>query len=189
MKKTDMNLYERYRLEQKVVASRTSPVRLYLAIIIVAMLLMGAYSVKLLLDNTGVKNKINDINNYLNDSSIKSKIDELNDIQKKLISLNDIDTRIKEIQNVFAYLPRYDSEVLAILYYEKPTDLAYTKITYEQNVVSVEFSTKNPAAASNYALKLQQTNSFADVSYEGYKYDTEYGVYRGEILVMLRGGN
>ena len=106
-----------------------------------------------------------------------------------MISLNDIDARIKEIQSIFGYLPRYDSEVLAILYYEKPTDLAYTKISYEQNVVSVEFSTKNPAAPSNYALKLQQTNSFADVSYEGYKFDKEYGVYRGEILVMLRGGN
>ena len=177
MKKTDMNLYESYLDEQKAVASRTSPVRIYLAIIVFSVLILGAIGIKLLVDNTVVKNKI------------KDSVTEVNDIQQKIIALSDIEGKVTSIREVLDEIPRYDSEILDILYYERPSDIKYTYLTYEENTVYVEYSSLKPSSASNYALSLQNTNLFADISYEGYGYDTVHGVYRGVIKCMLKGGN
>ncbi len=189
MKKTDMNLYESYLDEQKAVASRTSPVRIYLAIIVFSVLILGAIGIKLLVDNTVVKNKIKDIEAYVNDPKIKDSVTEVNDIQQKIIALNDIDGKVTSIREVLDEIPRYDSEILDILYYERPSDIKYTYLTYEENTVYVEYSSLKPSSASNYALSLQHTNLFADISYEGYGYDILHGVYRGVIKCMLKGGN
>lgn len=189
MKKTDMNLYESYLNEQKVAASRTSPVRIYLAIIVFTVLILGAIGIKLFVDNAVVKNKIKDIEAYVNDPLNKDKITEVNDIQQKIVALADIEVKVTSLREVLDQIPRYDSEILDILYYERSSDIKYTSLTYEENTVYVEFSSYKPSSASNYALSLQHTNLFADVSYEGYGYDTEHGVYRGVIRCMLKGGN
>ena len=189
MKKTDMNLYESYLAEKKAVASRTSPFRIYLAIIVFSVLILGAIGIKLFVDNTVIKNKITEIEAYINDPKIKDKITEVNEIQKKIIALSDIEEEVELIRKVLNQIPMYDSELLDILYYERPSDIRYTTLTYEENTVYVEFSSYKPSSASNYALSLQHTNLFADVSYEGYGYDTVNGVYRGVIKCMLKGGN
>ncbi len=189
MKKTDMNLYDSYRNEQKAQASHTSPVRLYLAIFIFTALILSAFGVKLFVDNLSLKNKIEAINEYINDPNIKQKVAEINDIQKKLVALDDINARVEKLNEVFADMPRYDSKVLDILYYERPNDIYYTQLSYEENTVYIEFAALRASSASNYALNLQHTDQFADVSYEEYAYDPQYGVYRGVIMCMLKGGN
>ena len=58
MKKNDMNLLERYRSEQKKKANTTNVFNIYILIIVAAVLILGAYSLKLVLDNNSKRNEI-----------------------------------------------------------------------------------------------------------------------------------
>ncbi|MEA5027060.1 hypothetical protein SDC9_121057 [bioreactor metagenome] len=187
MKKNDMNLYERYRIEKKVESSHTSPVRFYFAVLISVILITAAVGVKLFVDNMLVKDKIAVLEEYVNKTAVVEKMDEAKSIQANINLLADIETRINEILMVIDYIPRYDSTVLNVLYYEKPSSVTYTSISYEKDMISVVFSAKYSSDASNYVLRLQHTAAFADVSYSGYTYDEGYKVYRGTIVCMLKG--
>lgn len=189
MKKNDMNLYERYRNEIKVKANKTSPVRLYSGIVIGAILIIGAYGVKLFIDNIVVSNNISDLELYVNDPQIVSKMNDIQQIQNNISRLNEIETSVNEVNAVLDYIPRYDSVILDIIYYEKPAVIQYTSLTYTENTISIAFTAPRSSDASNFALSLQRTKKFADVSYEGYTYDGVANVYRGVIVCILEGEN
>jgi len=189
MKKNDMNLYERYRSENNIKANYTSPIRLYLAIIIAAVLIVGAYSAKLIIDNLVIKNNITNLEQYVNNTEIVTQMDEISQIQSNISRLNEIETSVSGLNAVLDYIPRYDSVILDIIYYEKPAAITYTTLTYSDNTISIEFTAPKSSDASNFALSLQRTKKFADVSYEGYEYDSVTNLYRGVLVCIMEGEN
>jgi hypothetical protein len=189
MKKQDMNLLLSYKAEQKRKANKISPIRLYTIILIATVLIVGALSLKLVLDNTSIKNEITEIQTYISSPAVIEKMDELSKINENLALLEDIKIEALSLNTVMDYKPRFDSKVLDIVYYEKPTTLKFTEINYSENEVSLDFTAKYVSDVSNYALHLQRTYSFADVSYDGYTYDEDTGIYTGTVICLLKGGN
>lgn len=113
------------------------------------------------------------------------KIDKL---QSDIKQLDEIAVEATTLKDVIAYKPRFDSQVLDVIYYEKPTTLKITNIDFASNTVVLDYTATYVSDVSNYALRLQRTYSFADVSYSGYSYN-DNGTYSGTISLIMKGGN
>lgn len=189
MKKQDMNLLLTYKAELQRKANKISPIKMYVVIIISAALIVGAYSLKLVLDNISIKDEIKSVEAYINSPKVVEKMSELSKINENIQLLDDIETEALTLKDVIDYKPHFDSKVLDVIYYERPNTIKFSDIDYSENKVSLDFVAKNVSDVSNYVLKLQRTYNFADVSYEGYVFDDETRSYVGTIVCLLKGGN
>jgi len=189
MKKIDMNLLERYKQEQKRKSNQTSPVKVYLAILVITILFIGTFAVKLFLDNISIENKILSITDYVESPLINEKIDRINTIQANLVRLDTISEQLDSLTKVLKYKPRFDSKALDIIFYEKPTIIKFAMISYDANSIKMKIIGTRPSDPSNYVLRLQRTQSFEDVSYSGYNFDKETKLYYADIICVLKGGN
>jgi Tfp pilus assembly protein PilN len=188
MKKQDMNLLLVYRAEQKRKANKMSPMQVYTIVLIGAILIVGAFALKLFVDDLNVKNEIKSIETYINDPSIIEKMQKIDKLQSDIKQLDGIAEEAKTLKDVVAYKPRFDSQVLDVVFYEKPSTLKITNIDFASNTLTLDYSATYVSDVSNYALRLQRTFSFADVSYSGYTYN-ENGTYSGTISLIMKGGN
>lgn len=187
MKKNDMNLLERYRSEQKKKANTTNIFNIYILIIVAALLILGAYSIKLVLDNNSKRNEIQSLKSYIESPKMIEKMNELTKLQDNLRILDDIEKEALYLGDVINFIPKFDSKILDVIYYERPTDIKFTLLEYEENTIILNMTGKRPSDFSNYALHLQRTYQFSDVSYDGYTYDKEKGLYTGSIRCIMKG--
>ncbi len=187
MKKNDMNLLESYRSDQKKKANTTNVFNIYIILIIAAVLIMGAFSLKLVLDNNSMRNELNSLKNYIDSPTVVNKINELNKIQEDLKTLDEIQAEAVSLGDVIRYMPKFDSKILDVVYYEKPKEISFTLLEFEENTVILNMTGKRPSDFSNYALRLQRTYQFADVSYDGYTYDKDLALYTGSIRCIMKG--
>ena len=188
MKKNDMNLLERYRSEQKRKANTTNVFNIYILLILAAVLILGAFSLKLVLDNHSKRNEIVSLQNYIESPKMVEKMNEISKIQENLKVLDEIETEALSLGYVISYKPKFDSKILDVIYYERPKDVKFTLLEFEENTVILNMTGKRPSDFSNYVLHLQRTYQFSDVSYEGYEYDKDTGLYTGSIRCIMKGG-
>ena len=188
MKKQDMNLLLAYKAEQKRKANKMSPMQVYTIVLVGAILIVGAFALKLFVDNLNVKNEIASVEAYINDPSVLAKMEKIDKLQMHIKQLDEIAVEAATLKDVIAYKPRFDSQVLDIIYYEKPNTLKFTNIDFASNTVVLDYTATYVSDVSNYALRLQRTYSFADVSYSGYSYNDD-GTYSGTISLIMKGGN
>jgi hypothetical protein len=189
MFKKDMNLLESYRLIQKARSERTSPGVFYLGIILIIALALSVYSLKLFFDNSALENKIVSIEEYINDPLIIKKLNEISTMQANIKQLDDLKVEVSSIIDVLDYIPRFDQDILKILFDNLPGGIQITKVSYVNSWISLEIIGPYPSDSSNYALRLQRTGFFKDVIYDGYRYDENLRRYRGTMKVQMKGGN
>jgi hypothetical protein len=189
MLKKDMNLLESYRLIQKARKERTTPSVLYAGIIFLVALLMTTYSLKVFFDNASLERKIESIEVYINDPLVIKKLNEISIMQENIKQLDTLKAEVTTIIGVLDYIPRFDQDILKILFDNLPEGIRITKVSYINSWISLEISGPYPSDSSNYALRLQRTGFFKDVIYDGYRYDEGQKRYRGTMKIQLKGGN
>ncbi len=189
MKKTDMNLLARYKELNKLKARKTSPGRMYIAIIVVVLLLLGSFSVKLVIDNQILKDDIKALEGYINHPNIIARMNEITTLQNNIKTLNTIKEDLDSIQLVLDSIPRFDSMILGVLYTSLPPFVKYEAVLYNGGSVIVSIVGPRPSDASNYVLRLQRTGYFKSVTYKGYSYDAVNNRYVSDIHCILKGGN
>jgi hypothetical protein len=188
MFKKDMNLLESYRLIQKARNERTSPGVLYLGTILIVALTLSVYSLKLFFDNSALESKIGSIEEYINDPMVIKKLNEISTMQANIKQLDDLKVEVASIIDVLDYIPRFDQDILKILFDNLPEGISITKVSYINSWISLEIIGPYPSDSSNYALRLQRTGFFKDVIYDGYRYDESLRRYRGTMKVQMKGG-
>jgi len=189
MRKTDMNLLARYRELNKLKANRTSPGKVYLAVFLAAFLLIAAYSTKLWIDNSLLKQDVRDLQSYVESPNVIARMNEVATLQDNLKKLDTMADELKSIDEVLGSIPRYDSGVLSILYSTRPANVRFVSVSYEGSAVVINFYGPRSSDASNYVLRLQRSGYFKDVIYSGYTFDSAASVYRSSIRCVLKGGN
>lgn len=189
MLKRDMNLLESYRYVQKARSEKTNPTVMYVGIIFIVALSLGVYSLKLLFDNLTIENQIVSIEDYINDPMVVRKLNEISTMQNNIKQLDELNTEVASIIDVLDYIPRFDNEILKILLDNLPEGINITLVTYLDSWISLEISGQFASDPSNYALRLQRTEFFKDVVFEGYKYDASSRRYIGIVKVQMKGGN
>lgn len=188
MLKKDMNLLESYRQIQKARSEKTSPSVMYLGIVLFVALALGIYSLKLFFDNSTIESKIVSIENYINDPLVIRKLNEISTMQSNIKQLDSLKVEVIGIIDVLDYIPRFDQEILQILFDNLPEDININKVSYIDSWISLEIVGGFASDSSNYALRLQRTEFFKDVIHEGYKYDETSRRYIGNLKVQMKGG-
>lgn len=189
MRKTDMNLLARYRELNKLKANRTSPGKVYLAVFLAAFLLIAAYSTKLWIDNSLLKQDVRDLQSYVESPNVIARMNEVATLQDNLKKLDTMADELKSIDEVLGSIPRYDSAVLSVFYSTRPIGVRFESINYSGSSAVVNFNGPRPSDASNYVLRLQRTGYFKDVQYTGYSFDSNLNIYRSTITCIMKGGN
>jgi hypothetical protein len=188
MLKKDMNLLESYRYIQKARSEKTSSTTMYLGIVLFVALSLGVYSLKLFFDNSTLESNIGLIEEYINDPLVIRKLNEISIMQDNIKQLDSLKAEVASIIDVLDYIPRFDQEILQILFDNLPENVGITKVSYIDSWISMEVTGQFASDSSNYALRLQRTEFFKDVVHEGYKYDATLRSYIGNLKVQMKGG-
>lgn len=188
MLKKDMNLLESYRQIQKARNERTTPKTMYLGIILALLLSLGVFSLKLLFDNLTLEAKIMAIEEYINDPLVIRKLNEVSTMQENIKQLDSLKLEVQSIIDVLDYIPRFDQDILKIVFDNLPVGTSISNVSYVDSWISLVIVGQFPSDSSNYALRLQRTEFFQDVVFEGYVYDAATSSYTGNIKVQMKGG-
>lgn len=189
MKKQDMNLLARYEEINKIKASQYSDKKLYIVIIAIVTLLLGAFSIKLYIDNSLLKKDIVTIQKYVDDTNVQQRLTHVNQLQSDLDQIEVMLEEVNSINAVFDAGVRFDSGVLNMLYYEQPYRVYLKNISYSSGLLSVLISGPNAYDASNYVLRLEESGYFKSVKYSGYVFNESDSRYYATLQCVLKGGN
>lgn len=189
MKKQDMNLLARYEEINKIKASQYSDKKIFVIVIVVATLILGAFSIKLYIENSLLKKDIETLEKYVNDTNIKQRLAHVNQLQSDLEQIEVMLDEVNSINAVFDAGVRFDSEVLNVLYYSQPYRVELENIDYKDGLLSVLISGTNSYDASNYVLRLLDTGYFKTVKYSGYVFTESEGRYYATLQCLMKGGN
>jgi hypothetical protein len=74
--------------------------------------------------------------------------------------LDSLKSEVISITDVLDYIPRFDQDILKILFDNLPEGINITKVSYINSWISLEIIGPYPSDSSNYALRLQRTNFF-----------------------------
>lgn len=189
MNKNDMNLLARYHEIHKERESQSSPGRIYIAIVLVVGLLLGAYAVNLWITKISLDQKVQDLNNYINSPDVVRRMKEISVLQDNLKALDSMIEQAVSINEVFDSAVRFDSEALNVLQDNLYTGINFDSINYSKGILYVSISGTRSSDVSNYVLRLSREKYFKFVDYTGYTYDSAENVYRSTIRCTMFGGD
>lgn len=189
MNRNDMNLLLRYREIHKERSTQNSPTRIYIAVILVVSLLLGAFALNLWLSKISLENDVVDLNNYVNSSEVINKMKEVEQLKINNESLDSLIEQTKSINEVFSSAVRFDAEALAVLQGSRYKDIVFENVSYVNGIIYLDMAGPKASDISNYVLRLAREGYFKDVSYSGYRYEEADLLYRSTIMCKMYGGN
>lgn len=185
MNHKDINFVELYRLQGREKKESNTPGKIYLAVFLIATLLLGALTVKLLLDQQILQENVSKLETYINNSQRQSQMTEITKLQRDVDNLNTMEAELADLNNILAQIPRFDRQVLNVVTLNKTDDIEIMSVNYDGEWLTVSTRSEFLTSMSNYALKLEESGKFEDVLYTGYSADS--GFYNGEIRLGLKG--
>lgn len=188
MIKNDMNLYARYQEIHKAKAAQYSPNKTYMALLLILFLLAGAYSLKLFLDRSLLQSDVNELQEYVSNPTVIARLNEIAILQENIKRLDEMVTEVGSINEVLQSAVRFDSTALNVLFYNRPSNVQFQNISFQQGELFVVITGPRPSDPSNYVLRLQRENYFKEVTYTGYVLDAENDNYTTTIRLVMKGG-
>ena len=187
MIKNDMNLLARYQEIHKEKAAQYSANKIYAVILLVLFLIIGAYSLKLFLDNNMLKGEVNDLQAYVESPNVIARMNEIATLQDNIKKLDEMAAEVGSINEVLKTAVRFDSNTLNVLFYNRPSNVEFQNISFQQGALLVTVTGPRPSDPSYYVLRLQRTDYFKEVTYTGYAYDAGSSQYTTTIRLVMKG--
>ena len=70
MNRTDMNLLQRYQEIHKERANQLSPGKIYVSILVITFLLLGAFTLRLWFEKTSLEQSVSELNAFVSDPGV-----------------------------------------------------------------------------------------------------------------------
>ena len=175
---------------EKRKSAKTDRLAIFGAIFIAIVLLLGAYSFKLLLDTNSLRNEIKETEAYVNDPTLKARIAVIELDQQKIADLKDIDVVLDQLNATFGVFPRVNTLLLRKLAVNMPVGTSFKSIAFDGQWFTIYMYSSDYSKPSEYAVRLQNTNFFEEVIYGGYTAEASpTGTrYVGKVTVILKVG-
>ena len=191
-KTKQVNLYQKWKKSggmDKVVEKESFVKHIVPPVITLAvcMALFGAVSVWNLLESK----KIDDINDWINDSQIQQQYQEADEVMKESERLVEQKQQVEQMKQNLATYPDLDADIIARI-----ADVSGSNMNVEVKSMDAETGLLTFHAVSSavidipgYVNKLTQTGLFSSVDYSGYQYqDGEYTLDLSCILKAIDAG-
>lgn len=130
--------------------------------------------------------EIGELNAYLNQADVVSKMAEIGVMQAETTKLNEINAEIILIENVLTKYPKLNKEILDELYLNRPDDINFSAIRYTDLNLEVDLGTSDVQLINQYVSILKAQNSFKSVSYVKYEQDAQSGRFTTSLLLQLK---
>lgn len=186
MKKDNINLLENYLLSEKQRKNTGSKGLNFIALFLATVLLLSAYSLKLFIDDTSLKDANKELQSYVESPNILSQIQQITTKQRQLSDLKDILVELKSLNKAFDAWPVFDSVAMNKINSCIPADTRILDIDFDGQWFTLRTVSSNYLRPSEFARNLRNTNFFEDTVYYGYEEDS--GKYVGTVLVALKVG-
>lgn len=180
-----------YLVIEKRKSAKSDRVAVFGVIFLGVLLLLGAYAFKLMLDNNSLKNDIKTTETYVNDPTLKTRIAVIEQGQQQIKDINDIDVVLDQLNASFGVFPRINTLLLRKLAVNMPVGTALKSISFDGQWFTIYMYSPDYLKPSEYAIRLQNTNFFEEVIYEGYTAEA-VGTgtrYVGKVTAILKVGN
>lgn len=186
MKKDNINLLENYLVSEKNRRNQGSRSLNFLAIYLIAALLISAYGVSLFIRDTTLKNSTKELQAYVSDPNVLHQITDITTKQRQLTDLKEILGQLKSLNAAFSAMPELGSEVIGKIYACIPADTIVLSINFDGQWFTLKTQSINYLRPSEFARNLRNTSYFEEVNYYGYT--VEPGKYIGTVLVAMKVG-
>lgn len=186
MKKETINLLDNYQLSEKKRKNQGSKSINFVAIFIAALLLMGAYSAKLFIDDLTLKENNQELQSYVDSPTIAAQIADITIRQRQLTDLNEILTELKSLNTAFAVMPKLNSHIFNKINTCLPPDTVILSFEFDGQWLTLKTQSSNLLRPSEFARNLNNANYFEEVNYYGYEVSS--GKYIGTVMVAMKVG-
>lgn len=134
-----------------------------------------------------INSNIKKINTYLTRSDIVAALADIAQLKANIASLNEITNELDSIQNVLDSIPRYTNLKIIDLMTVKPASIELSRISFENNIITLSIVTSDPNLVHEYVLALSDVPSFSGVTYTSYQYDSALDAYTSDLSLTLNG--
>ncbi|NTW96052.1 MAG: hypothetical protein HGB31_05470 [Erysipelotrichaceae bacterium] len=190
MKKENINLLEHYQIIEKNRKNQGTKPLNFIAILLIAILLLSAYSLTLFLQDSSLKASNKDLQDYTSSTEILGKIQVISIKQRQLSDLTEILTELKSLNAAFVAMPVLRTEVLDSINACIPPDTKILMVDFDGQWISIQTTSSNLLRPSEFARNLRNTQLFEDIVYNGYTTDTSgKTAYIGSVKIALKVGN
>lgn len=140
----------------------------------------------LVIKTNNANQTINEINAYLSQESVSSKMAEINVSTNNTNKMNEILTELNHIQNVLNKIPRYNQEMIQTILNVTSESISIQEIRYSSNLIEIDIETLDSSLIYQYVILLKNENYFKDVTYSKYERDEQSGIYKSTISLSLK---
>ncbi|HAM62268.1 MAG: hypothetical protein A2Y20_06520 [Firmicutes bacterium GWF2_51_9] len=191
MKKQNINLMEGFSAIEKRRSQKSDRVIVFMALFLSVFLIVGAFSFKLYLDNSNLKDKIKVTEAYVNDPILKARIAAIEVSQAKINDLNQIDQILDELNASFEVFPRINTLSLRVITSNMPTGTSLKSLAFDGQWFTIQLISPNYSGPSQFAVSLRDSEFFEEVIYQGYTSEVVNGVtrYVGKVVAILKVGD
>lgn len=190
MKKQNINLMESFSAIEKRRSAKSDRVIVFMALFLSVVLILGAFSFKLFLDNNDLKDKIKVADAYVNDPVIRQRILAIEVKQAQINDLNEIDKILDELNASFEVFPRINTLSLRVITSNMPAGTSLKSISFEGQWFTISLISPNYSGPSQFAINLEKSGFFEEVIYQGYNSEVVNGAtrYVGKVVAILKVG-
>jgi len=129
---------------------------------------------------------INEINAYLTQDEVLSKMFDITESQSRSAKMNEILVEVDNIQGILDKMPRYNQTILSQIYSVKPEEVSVRSINYANSEIELEIETVDASLIYQYVTALKNTNYFDEVVYDTYTRVKENGTYESTLRINLK---
>ena len=187
MKKDNINLLDNYLLSEKKRKNQGSKSLNIVAVFLVTVILLSAYSLSLFLQNKTLKDSNNELEAYVTDPAILGQIRDITIKQRRLADLKEILVELKSLNAAFGAMPEINSVVINKINSCLPPDTNILTIDFDGQWFTLKTQSVNYLRPSEFARNLRNTGFFEVINYYGY--DEDSGKYIGNVLVAMKVGH
>lgn len=188
-KEKQVNLYQKWRKTSHEEAVETGSIVKHLIPPIISLVVCLVLFAGVSVWNFLVTNKIDDVNNWINDSQIQKRYQKAYEVQQESDRLVEQKKQVEQMKQNLATYPNLDAETIARI-----VDVSGSAMSVEIESMDAETGLLTFHAVSRevidipgYVSKLTQTGLFSSVDYSGYQYQD--GEYSLDLSCVLKGND
>jgi hypothetical protein len=140
----------------------------------------------LVIKTTNTDKAINEVNAYLTQDKVLSKMFEITESMNRTNKMNEILVEVDNIQEIIDQLPRFNQTIISELYEVKPAEISIKTISYKSSSLEIDIETLDSSLIYQYIVELKTRSYYKDIEYTTYSRNETTGIYSSTIYIRLK---
>lgn len=140
----------------------------------------------LVIKTINTNKSIEEINAYLSQDQVMSKMFEITESTARTNKMNEILVEVDSIQLVLSQIPRLNQEIILKMYAVKPEEISIQSISYAGNSIEIAIESTNSSLIYQYIIALKDASFFKEVEYNTYARSEKELLFKSSVTLTLK---